>query len=144
MPSRSEPFDRRDALAVLHHGKRHARKNAATVDEHRAGTAFATIARFLGAREVQFLAQCVGSVARGSIVMPRACSLTTTAIDTRGNAFLLHIGGDRIASARERDAARGKTGELHEFASIDRHTPNLRRNQVRGWFECLSVALYGR
>src|SRR5207253_7432442 len=125
-----EPFDRRDALAILHHGKRHARKNAATVDEHRAGTTFAAIARFLGAREVQFVAQCVEQ--RRARLDRHAASLLID--DNRyryaWQRLVLRFGGDRIASVRERHTAPDKAGELHEFTSIDRHTPSLRRYQV--------------
>ena len=79
---------------------------------------------------MQFLAQCVEQ--RRARLDGHAASLLVD--DNRyryaWQRLVLRIGGDRIASARERDAAPHKTGELHEFASIDRHTPGLRCNQV--------------
>ena len=56
---RAETFDGRDAVAFVHHREREAGVDAASVDDHRAGATLAVIATFLGAGEVQVVAQRV-------------------------------------------------------------------------------------
>ena len=52
-----KPFDGGDLGAVLHDGEREAGIDAPSVDQDRAGAALAVVAAFLGAGEVEMVAQ---------------------------------------------------------------------------------------
>src|SRR5207245_5035336 len=54
-PVAFESLDSCDSLAFLHESKCHAGQNAPPLDNHRAGTAFTPIARFLGSCQMQLL-----------------------------------------------------------------------------------------
>lgn len=56
---RRETLDRRDLAALLHHGQRETRVDPPAVDEDGAGAALAEVAAFLGAGQVQAIAQSV-------------------------------------------------------------------------------------
>ncbi|CUX62371.1 hypothetical protein AGR7C_pAt0214 [Agrobacterium deltaense Zutra 3/1] len=53
----SETLDRRHFVAVVHHGQRKARVDAASTDHHRARPTLTVIAPLLGAGQVKMLAQ---------------------------------------------------------------------------------------
>lgn len=57
--SRCQALDGGDILAFGHHGEGEARERPASVDVHRTGAAFATIAALLGSGETEALAQRV-------------------------------------------------------------------------------------
>ena len=59
MLRRAKPFDRGDAIALMHDRQRQARIDAPSVDDHGAGAALAVIAALLGAGEMQMFAECI-------------------------------------------------------------------------------------
>src|SRR5262245_6566264 len=56
---RRQPFDGRDLGAPLHDGKREARKDTSSVDEHRAGAALTVVAALLGSGEAEIFAKSI-------------------------------------------------------------------------------------
>jgi hypothetical protein len=85
----AQPFDGGDLRARVHHRQGQAGIDAAAVHQHRAGTALAVVAAFLGAGQVQVLAQCIQQGDAG-VQLQRA----RLAVDLEG-----HLGGHRCACA---------------------------------------------
>lgn len=128
---RAQAFDGGHGGALVHHGQAQAGHHPPAIDQHRAGPALAMVAAFLGAGQVQVLAQ--GVEQRGAGVQVQAVFLAVHLqgdgqLDPFGDGGRLHLRAGRSRHGRCRSrggtcnqqvpARNGKLGVVFHGASI--------------------------